>query len=371
MEREEVCYLFALGLLSHVGPVTARMLYQRLGSAKAVYDHRHDMADAVPDINRNLAKALATEWDAERKRADEELTFCEKKNIEVLCLPDKAYPARLRECDDAPMVLFYRGSADLNVRKVVNLVGTRRCTDYGADFCEHFIEELAELAPDVLVVSGLAYGIDIHAHRAALAAGLPTVGVLAHGLDRIYPYKHRNTAIKMLANGGLLTEFPSQTQPDRYNFISRNRIIAGMSDATIVVESAHKGGALVTANLADGYHRDVFAVPGRLTDEFSEGCNDLISRNKAVMLMDAHALAVAMNWEVGQKTTKPKEPELFPDLTDEEQQVVAILRKGDGMQINLLVIESGIPINKLNAMLFELEMKGVVKPLVGGVYKAI
>jgi DNA processing protein len=373
MNREEVLYTLALTQLSNIGPVTGRTLCQRMGSAKAVYDNRGHLVDAMPDINRHLAAILEASWDKELQRAEEELLFDEKKSIKPLVFTDEEYPSRLRECNDAPLLLFYRGNANLNTKHVIDIVGTRHATEYGRDFCTHFVADIAHLLPGCLIVSGLAFGIDICAHRAALSGGLPTVGVLAHGLDRIYPFSHRTTAVKMLEQGGLLTEFPIGTQPDRFNFISRNRIVAGMSDATIVVESAHKGGALITARLADAYHRDIFAVPGRLTDQYSEGCNELIRLNGATLLTDAETFAKNMMWDVAtaDKKKKPIEPELFPNLTEEEQRIVSLLRKTDGMQINTLTIQSNIPINRLNAMLFELEMKGIVKPMVGGMYRAL
>ena len=250
------------------------------------------------------------------------------------------------------------------------MVGTRRATDYGKQFCAGFLRDLAALCPDVLVVSGLAYGIDIHAHRAALANNLPTVAVLAHGLDRIYPHLHRKTAIDMLAQGGLLTEFLSETNPDRHNFVSRNRIVAGMSDATIVVESAAKGGSLITAELAEGYHRDCFAVPGRVTDESSIGCNRLIRDNKAALIQDAEEFVQVMGWGAAGQPARREgiQRNLFPELTEEEELVVRILMRQGDLHINALVVEADIPVNRMSALLFELEMKGVVKAMVGGVY---
>ena len=250
------------------------------------------------------------------------------------------------------------------------MVGTRRATDYGKQFCADFLRDLAVLCPDALVVSGLAYGIDIHAHRAALANHLSTVAVLAHGLDRIYPYVHRKTAIDMLPQGGLLTEFLTGTNPDKHNFVSRNRIVAGMSDATIVVESAAKGGSLITAELAEGYHRDCFAVPGRITDESSIGCNRLIRDNKAALIQDAEEFVRIMGWAVAEQPVRIEgiQRNLFPELTEEEELVVRILMRQGDLHINALVVEADIPVNRMSALLFELEMKGVVKAMVGGVY---
>lgn len=231
---------------------------------------------------------------------------------------------------------------------------------------------MSVLCPNALIVSGLAYGIDIHAHRAALQHHFKTIGVLAHGLDRIYPAEHRKTAVSMLEQGGLLTEFTSGTNPDRQNFVKRNRIVAGMSDATVVIESAAKGGALITAELAESYHRDCFAFPGRYNDEYSIGCNNLIRKNQAVLITSAEDLVKAMGWESSPKTEKTVQRELFPDLSEEEERIVKRLGKmPEGLQINTLVIDTNIPVNRMSALLFELEMKGVIRALAGGVYRLI
>lgn len=278
----------------------------------------------------------------------------------------------MRECDDAPLALFYRGNADLNALHVINMVGTRHATPYGQDICTRFLADLSVLCPNALIVSGLAYGIDIHAHRAALQNHFKTIGVLAHGLDRIYPAEHRKTAVSMLEQGGLLTEFTSGTNPDRQNFVKRNRIVAGMSDATVVIESAAKGGALITAELAESYHRDCFAFPGRCNDEYSIGCNNLIRKNQAVLITSAEDLVKAMGWESSPKTEKTVQRELFPDLSEEEERIVKRLGKmSEGLQINTLVIDTNIPVNRMSALLFELEMKGVIRALAGGVYRLI
>ena len=243
---------------------------------------------------------------------------------------------------------------------VLQLTGTR------------FLADLSVLCPNALIVSGLAYGIDIHAHRAALQNHFKTIGVLAHGLDRIYPAEHRKTAVSMLEQGGLLTEFTSGTNPDRQNFVKRNRIVAGMSDATVVIESAAKGGALITAELAESYHRDCFAFPGRCNDEYSIGCNNLIRKNQAVLITSAEDLVKAMGWESSPKTEKTVQRELFPDLSEEEERIVKRLGKmPEGLQINTLVIDTNIPVNRMSALLFELEMKGVIRALAGGVYRLI
>ena len=289
----------------------------------------------MPGVNPGVVTAL--DCPAAFLRAEQEMEFVEKNRLSCLTLKDEAYPSRLRECEDAPIVLFFKGNTDFNRLHVIDMVGTRRATDYGKQFCADFLRDLAVLCPDVLVVSGLAYGIDIHAHRAALANHLPTVAVLAHGLDRIYPYVHRKTAIDMLAQGGLLTEFLTGTNPDKHNFVSRNRIVAGMSDATIVVESAAKGGSLITAELAEGYHRDCFAVPGRVTDESSIGCNRLIRDNKAALIQSAEEFVQIMGWAVAEQPARTEgiQRNLFPELTEDRRKELAkdIKKKGEGAKV--------------------------------------
>ncbi len=371
VSEEEQLYSIALTMIPGVGHIGAKRLVDGMGSATDVFRLRNELPDRLPGVSRRIVEAL----DAPRaiERAREELAFVQKKQIRCLTLADEAYPSRLRECEDAPVVLFFRGNADLNALRIVSVVGTRRTTDYGLQTCATFLRELKELCPDVLVVSGLAYGIDIQAHREALANSLPTVGVLAHGLDRIYPSVHRKTAVEMLAQGGLLTEFLSGTMPDRYNFISRNRIVAGMSDAVVVVESAEKGGSLITAGLAGSYNRDCFAFPGRAGDTSSRGCNLLIRENKASLLLSAEDLVTDMGW---MEKTAPANGEcvqrsLFLNLSDEEQLVVRLLEQQGDLQINTLVVAANIPVHRMNAILFELEMKGVVRVLAGGVYQLL
>jgi len=303
-------------------------------------------------------------------RAEHEMEFVEKNRLICLTLKDESYPSRLREREDTPAVLFFKGNTDFNRLRVIDMVGTRNATEYGKQFCADFLRDLSASCPDVLVVSGLAYGIDIHSHRAALANHLSTVAVLAHGLDRIYPYVHRKTAIDMLENGGLLTEFLTETNPDRHNFVSRNRIVAGMSDATIVVESADKGGSLITADLAVGYHRDCFAVPGRTSDASSRGCNLLIRDNKAALIQSAEDFIEAMGWNPAGEPVKPEgiQRDLFPELSKDEECIVGILTRQGDLHVNALVVEADIPVNRMTGLLFELEMKGVVRAMVGGVY---
>lgn len=369
-DRELLCRL-ALTQLPGIGIVGAHNLLQAVnGQAALLFDHAKELEDIVPGISPKIVHAFDTP--EVLRRCEAELLFAEKNHIACLTSDDEAYPSRLRECDDAPLVLFYRGTSDLNRRHIISMVGTRNATDYGKDICLRFIGELKELLPDVLIVSGLAYGIDIHAHRAALQYQMETIGVLAHGLDRIYPSVHRRTAAEMTQCGGLLTEFMSGTNPDRQNFVKRNRIVAGISDATIVVESANKGGSLITAEIAESYHRDCFAFPGRIHDTYSAGCNELIRSNRAILLQSAEELVKAMNWDNEAQAPVAIQRQLFPELDENEEKIVALLQKHpDGIQINALVVESNIAINHMTSILFELEMKGVIRTLAGGIYKLI
>ena len=299
------------------------------------------------------------------------MEFMKKGGIRALCLNDDDYPQRLRECDDAPIVLYYKGSANLNQSHVVDIVGTRHCTTYGQDLVHHFVDDLRRLVPDVLIVSGLAYGIDICAHRSALENGYETVGVLAHGLDQIYPPRHRDTAIEMLKQGGLLTEYMSQTEALPNNFRQRNRIVAGMSDATILVESAYKGGGLITCRIAQEYGRDVFAFPGAVGMPASEGCNKMIRDNMAALITSAEDFLAFVGWQTTATHPDTVERQLFPDLTSDEQCIVDLLKQTNDLQLNILSVRTNIAIGQLTALLFSLEMKGVVKPLAGGIYHLI
>lgn len=350
---------------------TLRQLHERLGSATAIMEHRNNITDVLPDIHPHIVQALK-DMDEPMKRAEKELEFAQRYNIQTLCLNDNSYPQRLRECPDAPLVLFYRGSANLNVPRVINIIGTRHCTPYGQDLIHRFCIDLRQLCPDVLIVSGLAYGIDICAHRNALDNGFDTVGVLAHGLDDLYPAHHKETAKTMVDQGGLITEYITQTQPLPQNFVQRNRIVAGMSDACILVESARKGGGLITAGISRSYNRDVFAFPGPVGAVASEGCNNLIRDNGAGLITSALDLVQAMGWQSKAQLQQAKaqgiERDMFPQLTDEEQRVVAVLQQNNDLQVNMLAVQTGIPIASLTALLFEMEMKGIVKTMAGGVY---
>lgn len=366
MNEEELFYTIALSSITNITSIIKRQLLLSTESATQIFTEKERLLELVPDISPKLIKRL--NQSEAFQRAEKELLFIQKNAIQAITILDDRYPSRLQNCDDAPILLYFKGNCDFNLPRVISIVGTRKITEYGKDICRIFCNELKECCPEVLIISGLAYGVDIHAHLGALENGYPTVGVLAHGLDRIYPAKHRKTAIKMLHHGGLLTEYHTDTFPLKPNFVCRNRIVAGMSDATIVIESAFKGGSLITADIANSYNRDCFAFAGRCTDPYSQGCNRLIKENKAALIQNADDFVKAMCWEVN---TKPHtlQRELFPTLSEEEKSITALLQGVDGLHINTLAVQSNIPIHKMSVLLLELEMKGVVRPLAGGMYR--
>lgn len=368
---QEVFNALTLARVCRFYPAVALSLYRKMGSATEVIENRSNIRDVVPDVSSKLLDLLADTSDAMR-RAEAELVFDEAHGISPLVFSDNDYPERMRECDDAPLVLFYRGSANLNKQRVLSVVGTRHCTVYGQDLIRHFLADLRSLCPDTLIVSGLAYGVDIHAHRAALSEGFETVGVLAHGLDYIYPSAHRETAKEMLLQGGLLTEFFTQTNADKMNFVRRNRIVAGTADATLLVESAAHGGGLITIGIAQDYGRDVFAFPGCIGAKYSEGCNNAIRDNKAMLLTCAEDFVKAMGWEQDSKLSQARkngiERQLFPQLNADEQRIVGILTECNDIQLNVIAVKCGMSISSVSALLFSLEMKGVLKMYAGGIY---
>ena len=369
--EQEIFYAMALTRLTNFNYQQALELYRAMGSAQMLFEHRNEIGDILKDCSPRLMEALK-DWDEPMRRAEAELRFMEEHRVRAITLNSDDYPQRLTECPDAPIILYYSGNADLNQAKVISVVGTRQITVYGQDLIRRFISELKKFCPQALIVSGLAYGVDINAHRQALENGYETVGVLAHGLDQIYPYRHRDTAAEMLNHGGLLTEFMSQTNADKPNFVRRNRIVAGMADAVILVESAAKGGGLITAEIAQSYDRSVFAFPGNVGQPFSEGCNNLIRDNGAALISNAQDFVKAMGWmdeSLRQRANADGiERNLFPELTPEEQQVVDLLQQTNDLQLNIITVKTGIPIGRLTALLFQLEMKGMVRPMAGGMY---
>lgn len=355
----------ALTFVKGLGDVTIRNLLSYCGSAEEVFRTKKEHLIKIPGIGSKTADSIVNHSSFER--AEQELFFTEKYKIEPLFITSKNYPKRLRNCVDAPVMLYYKGNADLNAAKIVSVIGTRNATVYGRQFCDKFIAKLAE--HHILVSSGLAYGIDVFAHKASLENNVPTVGVLGHGLDRIYPALHRPVAEKMLENGGLLTDFPSGTLPDRVNFPKRNRIIAGMADAIVVVEATRVGGALITAEIANSYNKDVFAVPGRIDSESSEGCNFLIKTNRAHLLTCAEDLEYIMGWVRPQIQTENKQLEIVHELNAEEHKIVSLIKQHGNIAIDDIQLNVNMSQSKLAVTLLNLEMKAVIVALPGKVYR--
>lgn len=363
--KDELYYRLALTFVKDVGPVRAKKLIERFGTATEVF------AASIKDLKQidgiNDARARAFRNDEVWAAADKELTFVKKYGVSVLWYEEDSYPHRLKSCSDAPLLMYYRGTAKLNEGKVIAVIGTRKYTDYGQRLTESLIKDL-ESEPGVLIVSGLAHGIDAIAHKQAVSNNVPTVGVLGHGLDRVYPAANKLLAKDMLLNGGLLSEFPSGTLPDRTNFPMRNRIVAGISDVTVVVESDVKGGAMITARVASSYNRDVAAFPGRVHDAKSSGCNELIRTNTAAMITNADDLLEMMNWKRDKKA-KPVQKQLFIQLTEPEQKLINILQTKDSVHADELLHATGLSSSLLAATLLQLEMQDLVKALPGKHYR--
>jgi len=355
----------ALSCLPGIGSVLSRTLLSYCGNAEEVFNSRIGQLTKIPGIGPKTIEQIVNH--SVFSRAEEELEFIEKFKITPLFIDSDQYPKRLKNCSDAPVMLYFKGDADLNSSKVISIVGTRNASDYGREICRSLISDLKTYNP--LIISGLAYGIDSAAHREALKNSIPTIGVLAHGLDRIYPAQHRNMAEKMLESGGLITEFMSGTIPDRENFPKRNRIIAGMSDLTIVVEANIKGGALITAELANAYNRDVFAFPGRITDECSRGCNHLIKTNRANLITGIADIEYIMGWNRESPKPLQKQLSLLVDLNDEERRIADIIKEYGEITIDNLALLSSLQQSRLAVNILEMEMKGIVISMPGKVYK--
>jgi DNA processing protein len=363
---ENLLYKIALSIIPGIGGILARNIVAYVGTIEGVFTESIKSLQKIPGIGEINAQRIKDKDIF--KNAEKELRFIEKNEIEVLFYTDKNFPRRLKTCADAPVLLFTKGNLDLNEHRIVSIVGTRNATNYGKLVCEELIQKFSERNFKILIVSGLAYGIDIQAHKSALKYNLPTAGVIAHGLDKIYPSLHAETARKMLENGGLVTDFPSGTKIDPSNFIRRNRIIAGLADATIVVESASKGGALITAEIASSYNRDVFAFPGRAGDVYSKGCNQLIRNSGANLMESIDDLEYFMGWEKSSKN-KVVQSSLFVELTPDEEKIVTLLRENGELFIDQISSELTLPVSRVSAMLLTLEFKNVLVAMPGKMYK--
>ena len=383
MNADERRCALALSRMGYHNIVALRELYDAWGSmADIVKQHAHPERLA-PNMPERLLAAFA-HTDEHLKRADEEMRFAQDNNISIITLADEAYPQRLKACFDAPLALFFKGNANLNAKHCISIVGTRKATPYAADCIAQLTARLKQLCPDILIVSGLAYGVDIMAHRQAIDHALPTVAVLAHGLDTLYPARHRKEAMLMMQNGGLLTEYFSQSKIDKRNFLQRNRIVAGLSAATLLVESAEHGGGLVTCRLAQSYQHDVFAIPGSINSPYSVGCNRLIRDNVAGLVTSAEDILKAMAWEEDMKEiTATNGASLMgssvlgaasastAQVPNGAQGVLDVLTKENDLHIDIIATRAGLPVNKVLALLFQLEMSGMVSSLSGGRYHKV
>ena len=369
MTDQELFYVLALQKVEGVGDIMAKKLLNHCSSAEEIFKTKAVQLNAIDGVGSVLVKNLKNKTVFEE--AEQELKYIQENEINTLFFKHQNYPERLKHCIDGPVLLFATGNINLNKRKIISIVGTRQITSYGTEFCKKFIEDLVPLDP--IIVSGFAYGVDIVAHQVAMENNLQTIGVLAHGLNQIYPKTHKKYVAKMEKNGGFMTDFWSSSNPDKENFVRRNRIVAGISEATVVIESADKGGSLITANMANDYNRDVFAVPGRTSDKFSQGCNNLIKAQKANLLTSAADLVYLLNWDLDEATSnkKPIQKQLFVALEPEEQKVYDYLIKNGKEEMDTIAIECAFPIYKISSILLNMELKGVVRPLPGKVFEGI
>ncbi|SHI83180.1 DNA processing protein [Mesonia phycicola] len=365
MSESELIYLLALQRIPNVGDITAKKLLLHFGSAEEIFCAKKSTILNVDGIGERTAKLL--DFSTYEREVLQELSFIKDNNIQVTYFQENNYPENLKHCIDAPVLLFQKGNIDLQQKKLLSIVGTRKVTNHGIAFCEQLIEELAPLNP--VIISGFAYGVDICAHKSALANNLQTIGCLAHGLNQIYPKVHKKYEAEVMKNGGFLTDFWSDAKFDRKNFLKRNRVIAGLSQATLVIESAEKGGSLVTADIANSYNREVFAVPGRSTDLLSKGCNNLIKQQQAQMITSAADLIYYLGWEVEEK--KPQQTQLFVNLSIEEEKILSKLKELGKVELDILALACQMPTFEITSHLLSLELNGLVRPLPGKQFEAI
>jgi DNA processing protein len=366
---EDLQLKIALSIIPKIGPRLVRRLVSYSGGIEAVFKEKKQFFSKIPGIGDG--KASLINRDQLLKEAEDEIKYIDKAGIQALFYLDKNYPVRLRECEDAPVILYVKGTVDFNVPKVISIVGTRSSSEYGKACTEEIVTYLGGYFPEMLVVSGLAYGIDIMAHKSALKNNLKTIAVLGHGMQYLYPSLHRKYAGKIQEQGALVTEFKNESKPEPGNFVSRNRIIAGLSDATIVIESAEKGGALITADMANSYNREVFAVPGRSIDNFSKGCNNLIKLNKAALAECGADIENAMGWLRERNKPSSIQKSLFIELTNEEEKIIELLTSHNEITLDEISRELDIPVSRVSANLLNLEFNGMVRSMPGKIYTRI
>ena len=366
MIDQDLFHVLALQQVEGIGDIMAKKLITHCGNASAVFETKHSQLSAIDGVGSILLRNLKSKSIFEK--AEQELQFIKSNEINIAYFQNENYPDRLKHCIDGPVLLFTSGTIDLKNKKIISIVGTRQITSYGMEFCRKLMEDLAPLDP--VIISGFAYGVDIFAHQLAMEHDLQTIGVVAHGLNQIYPKTHKKYVAKVEQNGGFMTEFWSSSNPEKENFVRRNRIVAGISEATIVIESAERGGSLITANIANDYNRDVFAVPGRTTDKYSQGCNNLIKTQKANVLTSAADLVYILNWDIESKT-KSVQKQLFVTLENDEQKVYDYLLKNGKELMDIIALRCDFPIYKISGMLLNMELKGVIRPLPGKLFEAI
>lgn len=367
LSKNELRYMLALQRVPNLGDTSAKKLLQFVGSAEGIFKEKKSILLKIDGIGAIKLRDLQSNGLLEE--ADDELKFIEDSGISCIYFKDKHYPDRLKHCLDGPILYFQKGNIDLGLRKMISIVGTRKVTPYGKKFCEQLIEELSPVNP--IIISGFAYGVDIIAHRAAMDCGLQTIACLAHGFDQIYPKVHKKYISRVEENGGFISEFWSSDAFDRTNFLKRNRIIAGMSEATVVIESAEKGGSLVTADIANSYSREVFAVPGRTLDSQSQGCNDLIKSQQARLLTCAADIVYMLGWKLDESKVKLRQTELFAELTEDEKKVFDYLKEKDKELLDSIALQCHIPTHRAATILLGMELKGVVRPLPGKLFQCV
>lgn len=362
----DLIYKIGLTLIPGVGDINGKRLVSYCGGVEAVFHENEKSLCKIPGIGPATIRSIVNK--SILSAAEKEIRFIEQFGIQYFFFLDNDYPYRLKYCEDSPLMLYYKGNSDMNTQRIISIVGTRNMSIYGKKICKEIVEDLKDA--NVLIVSGLAYGVDTQAHKIAVSQDIPTIGVLAHGLDRIYPSVNKPLAEKMLKNGGLLTEFKSKTNPDRENFPRRNRIIAGLSDAVLVIESGLKGGALITAEIANSYNRDVFSIPGRTNDKYSEGCNFLIKTQRAALIQKAKDIYYMLNWDLkGEAICAQKK--MFVEFNEYEQKIIDVLKDFDFLGVDKICLKTNFPTSKVASTLLELEFKGIVQCLPGKVFKLI
>lgn len=368
MKEDELLSILALLKTEGIGDIFAKKLLTHFDSAKEIFQSKKEKFLSIDGMGEKIYKNLQDV--SNFKKAEKELKFIQDEQINVQFYRSEEYPERLKHCVDGPVLLFSSGKIALQNQKIISIVGTRNMTNYGSEFCKKLIEDLSSFNP--VILSGFAFGVDIHAHATAINLNLQTIGVLAHGLNQIYPKEHKKYMHKMEEHGGFLTEFWSDSKPDRENFVRRNRIVAGISEATIVIESAERGGSMITANLANDYNRDVFAVPGRVQDNYSQGCNKLIKTQRAHLLSSAQDLIYVLNWETKKnKSNQSIQKQMFVEMNEDEQFIYDFLQKNGKELLDLIAIACEMPVFKISSILIQMELKGLIRPLPGKYFEAI